>query len=40
MPPPDVVTIRPQRNRIGWSVGYLKNFLKLPTELIEVNKKD
>lgn len=40
MPPPDVVTVRPRRNRIGWSVGYLKNYLKLPTELIEVKKED
>lgn len=38
IPKPDVVTIRPRRNKIGWSVGYLKNYLKLPTELIEVKE--
>ena len=38
IPPPDKVTIRPRRNKIMWSVGYLKNYLKLPTELIEVKE--
>jgi len=39
VPPPNVVTVRPKRNKIGWSVGYLKNYLKLPTELIEVKEE-
>lgn len=40
LPPPDKVTVRPVRNKWMWSVGYLKNYLKLPTELIEVKKTD
>lgn len=40
IPPPDVVIIRPKRNKIGWSVGYLKKYLKLPTELIELELKN
>ena len=39
VPPPNKITIRPKRNKIGWSVGYLKNYLKLPTELIEVKEE-
>lgn len=40
VPKPDNIVIRPKRNKIGWSVGYLKNYLKLPTELIEVKKEE
>lgn len=33
IPMPEIVKSNPQRNRYYWSVGYIKNFLKLPTEI-------
>jgi hypothetical protein len=36
IPPPNVITPRGKLRNLRWSVGYLKNYLKLPTELIEV----
>lgn len=39
IPPPNVITPRGKLRNLRWSVGYLKNYLKLPTELIEVKKE-
>lgn len=38
IPVPDTTIPMPRRPRLRWSVGYLKNYPKLPTELIEVKK--
>jgi len=37
IPRPDKVKVIKRINRLYWSVRYLKNYLKLPTELNEVN---
>ncbi len=33
LPPPDIVIPNRERNRYRWTVGYVKNFMKLPTEI-------
>ena len=40
IPIPDKTIPRLIRPKLRWSVGYLKNYLKLPTELIEVKETD
>lgn len=38
IPRPDKVKVIKRINRLYWSVRYLRNYLKLPTELNELNK--
>lgn len=33
LPPPDIKIKRNKTHKIAWTVGYLKNFMKLPTEI-------